>query len=291
MPPLTELLALVFLGLLAGASGGLLGIGGSTVMIPGMVLLFGPDRQHLYQAAAMIVNFFVVAPSVLQHDSAGATFRHVTRWTIPGAIAGALAGVWLSDRTFFHGPGQGYLQIAFAAFLFYVVVYNLARLRSGKRLPKMDHAGAAKLSRLKILTLIGLPAGLFGGLLGVGGGLIAVPAQQVFLRIPLTNAIANSASTILWSSVVGAFFKNAGLAQHGFTLGQSAVLAVCLAPTAMLGAWYTASRVHRWPVGIIRMAFVVLLLYCGIRLALAGWRQVGQSVPSEATTAQPVRSR
>jgi len=270
---------LVLLGLVAGAGGGLLGIGGSTVMIPGMVLLFGPDRQHLYQAAAMIVNFFVVAPSVLQHDNAGATFRHVTRWTVPSAIGGALAGVWLSDRPVFHGPGQGYLQIGFAAFLFYVVVYNLARLRSGKRLPKMDETDAARLSRLKILTLVGLPAGLFGGLLGVGGGLIAVPAQQLFLRIPLTNAIANSAGTILWSSVVGAIFKNAGLAQHGFTITQSAILALCLAPTAMLGAWYTAARVHRWPVGIIRMAFVILLLYCGGRMAVEGWRQVHPPLP------------
>ena len=274
MPPFSDLLALLLLGLLAGASGGLLGIGGSTVMIPGMVLLFGADRQHLYQASAMIVNFFVVAPAVLQHENAGATFRHVTRWTIPSAIVGALAGVWLSERAIFHGSGQGYLQIGFAAFLFYVVIYNLARLRSGRRLPKMDESDAVRLSPAKILALVGLPAGLFGGLLGVGGGLIAVPAQQLFLRIPLTNAIANSASTILWSSVVGAVAKNAGHARHGFTLGQSALLALCLAPTAMLGAWYTAPRVHRWPVGIIRMAFVALLLYCGVRLYLAGWRQV-----------------
>ena len=33
MPPFSDLLALLLLGLLAGASGGLLGIGGSTVMI------------------------------------------------------------------------------------------------------------------------------------------------------------------------------------------------------------------------------------------------------------------
>jgi uncharacterized protein len=274
LPPLTDYLALILLGLAAGASGGLLGIGGSTVMIPGMVLLFGADRQHLYQASAMIVNFFVVAPSVLQHENAGATFRYVTRWTIPGAIVGALAGVWLSERPLFHGPGQGYLQIGFAAFLFYVVIYNLGRISSGKRLPPMDEAGAARLSPAKILALVGLPAGLFGGLLGVGGGLIAVPAQQLFLRIPLTNAIANSASTILWSSVVGAVAKNAAHTRHNFTLGQSALLALCLAPTAMLGAWYTAPRVHRWPVHIIRLAFVALLLYCGVRLLLAGWRQV-----------------
>src|SRR2546421_36480 len=138
-----EFVWLALIGLVAGASGGLLGIGGSTVMIPGLVLVFGAtpgDRQHLYQAAAMIVNFFVVAPAVLRHHQA----------------------------------------------------------------------------RAKIVGLVGLPAGLAGGLLGVGGGLVAVPAQQVFLRVPLANAIANSASTILWSSVIGAALKLLHLSEHGF---------------------------------------------------------------------------
>jgi uncharacterized membrane protein YfcA len=269
-----EYLWLVLLGLLAGASGGLLGIGGSTVMIPGMVILFGADRQHLYQASAMIVNFFVVVPAVIRHLALGATLRPVTRWMIPGAVGGALAGVALSELRFFRGPGQGYLQIGFAVFLFYVVAYNLARLGSGRRLPRMTESDAARLPPLKILLLVGVPSGLLGGLLGIGGGLVAVPAQQLALRIPLTSAIANSAGTILWSSVVGAALKNFRLGEHGFGLGQSALLAGCLAPSAMIASWFAAARVHRWPVGAIRLAFIVLLLYGGVRLVLAGAAQV-----------------
>lgn len=46
-------------GLLAGVLGGLLGIGGSIILIPGMALAFGsanPESQHLFQASAMMVN-------------------------------------------------------------------------------------------------------------------------------------------------------------------------------------------------------------------------------------------
>ncbi len=39
-----------------GLFGGLLGLGGSTIMIPALVMVFG-ENQHLYQAAAMICNF------------------------------------------------------------------------------------------------------------------------------------------------------------------------------------------------------------------------------------------
>lgn len=265
---------LILIGLLAGASGGLLGVGGSIVMIPALVLLYGPDRQHLYQASAMIVNFFVVIPAVIRHQGAAATFRPVTRCTIPAAIVGAVAGVWVSEWPVFRGPGQGYLQIIFAAFLLYVVAYNLIRLSSGARLPRMTEAQSGRLSKAAIIGLVGIPTGLFGGLLGVGGGLIAVPAQQIALKIPLKNAIANSAATILWSSIVGAVIKNSQLAHHGFTIVDSARLALLLAAPAIAASYFAAKRVHVWPVAVIRTAFVVLLLYGGIRVLMAGWSQV-----------------
>ena len=269
-----EFLMLLPLGLLAGTSGGLLGIGGSVVMIPGMVLLFGPNREHLYQATAMIVNFFVVAPAVVRHLRARATFRPVTRLMIPAAILGAVAGVYLSELPVFRGAGQGYLQILFALFLGYVIADNLWRLRSRRPMPPMNEADSARVSKPLILTIVGLPTGLLAGLLGIGGGVYAVPTQQVFCRIPLRNAVANSAATILWSSVVGAVVKNLALTSHGQSWSQAVLMAVCLVPTAMVGSWYAAGKVHQWPVGVIRTAFVALLLYCGARLLMVGWGQV-----------------
>jgi hypothetical protein len=278
---LTQYLLLILLGLIAGGSGGLLGIGGSLVMIPGMILMFGAERQHLgqepqhlYQAAAMIVNFFVVAPAVVRHWQARATLRPVIRLTIPSAVVGAVAGVYLSELAVFTGSGQGYLQIGFSLFLSYVLAYNVWKLRPRGRGPERNRGGAVRLSPPLIVTMVGLPTGMVGGLLGIGGGLFAVPAQQVALRIPLRNAIANSATTILWSSIVGAVLKNYHLADHGFRFTESLTLAVCLIPPAMIGSWFTSARVHRWPVGIIRVAFVVLLLYCGIHVFVKGWAQL-----------------
>ena len=58
-----SLVALVVIGLLTGVVGGMLGVGGSIVLIPAMTEVLGPN-QHLFQATAMIVNFFVVVPAV-----------------------------------------------------------------------------------------------------------------------------------------------------------------------------------------------------------------------------------
>ncbi|HVP12279.1 MAG TPA: sulfite exporter TauE/SafE family protein [Phycisphaerae bacterium] len=269
-----DLLLLAALGLLGGAGAGFLGIGGSVVMIPGMVLLFGPDRQHLYQAAAMIVNFFTIAPAVVRHYQAGATLRSVVRWTIPSAVVGAVAGVFISDLPVFRGSGQGYLQIGFATFLLYVVVHNLWTLWSGLRMPALDRHRPRRSSRLLTVLLVGLPAGLLAGILGIGGGLVAVPMQQVALRIRLPNAIANSATTILYSSIVGAMVKNYTLTQHGFHVGDSLLLAACLTPSAMIGSWFAAAKVHQWPVFVIRIVFAVMLTYAAAKLLLTGWGQV-----------------
>ena len=268
-----QYLVLLPLGLLAGVSGGLLGIGGSVVMIPGMVLLLGSGQQHLYQATAMIANFFVVAPAVVRHSQAGATLRPVTRVMIPSALGGVVAGVWLSELNLFKGAGQGYLQIAFASFLAYVLIHNLLRLRGQAEAPqiRVDSMRTSAISA----AAVGIPTGVLGGLLGIGGGLFAVPAQQVLLRIPLPNAIANSAATILWLSAAGAILKNASLASHEHSWSEAISMAACLIPTAMIGSWFAAGKVHRWPAQTIRLAFVALLLYAGIRVFLAGWGQIG----------------
>lgn len=268
---------LAVLGLVAGASGGLLGIGGSIVIIPGLVLLRGGQGQHLYQAAAMIVSFFVVAPAVWRHRQAGAIQGEITRWTIPSAAAGAVGGVFLSELPVFHGSGQGYLQLCFTGFILYALVYNLGRLwRTRSLIARVERP--LRLNRPAIVALVGLPAGLMGGLLGVGGGIYTVPAQQVWLGVRLRNAVANSSATILVSSVIGATCKNAALWRHGYALSQSLMLAAVLIPSAVVGSWVTSARVHRWPTRGIRVALAILLIYCGVRMTLVGLKQV--SVPA-----------
>ena len=63
-------------------------------------------------------------------------------------------------------------------------------------------------------ALIGVPVGLSNGLLGIGGGVVAVPLQQVVLRIPLQRAIANSSLSIVFVAGFGAIAKNWTLCQH-----------------------------------------------------------------------------
>src|SRR5687768_11714788 len=162
-----DLLILAAIGIVAGTFGGLLGIGGSIFIIPALTILFGPD-QHLYQGAAMMVNFFVIWPSLIQHHRARAILPPIIKAMIPAAIIGVVLGVWFSSQKWFQGDNEVYLSRIFGAFLLYEAAYNVYRLFSKYQLPDIDPKTAAAIPVLKPAILVGFPMGLVGGLLGIG---------------------------------------------------------------------------------------------------------------------------
>ena len=99
-----EYLVLAATGIVMGLFGGLLGIGGSVVMIPALVFFFG-ENQHLYQASAMICNFFVGASSVVVHKKADVLMTDVIKWLVPAAAFGIIIGVAISNSSAFARTG------------------------------------------------------------------------------------------------------------------------------------------------------------------------------------------
>ncbi|HPD31046.1 MAG TPA: sulfite exporter TauE/SafE family protein [Phycisphaerae bacterium] len=255
----------LLIGFLSGILGGLLGIGGSIIMIPAMTMVFGLD-QHLYQGAAMIMNFFVALPAAMQHFRAKAVLRPVIQVTIPTAVVGVLAGVWISKGSWFAGANEIYLSRLFGVFLLYTAGYNVYRLMSSYRLPEIDETTARTIPKWKSAVSVGLPMGLIGGLLGVGGGIVAVPLQQLILKMPLRRAIANSAVTIVPLSIIGAVYKNVANAQAGVDVRASILLALCVIPTAILGGFLGGRLAHTAPRQALRFLVILLMCYAGVKM-------------------------
>jgi uncharacterized membrane protein YfcA len=281
---------LILIGLFAGFLGGMLGIGGSIIMIPAMTEVLGPD-QHKYQAAAMIVNFFVVVPAVYQHRRVRAIDPATVGRLLPLAIVAVLAGVGVSELPFFAGRGEAYLRMLFGMFLFCVAGYDLYKLFSRRKpgLPTSDASpalleGAAASPSVAgrrpwlFATAVALPTGLVAGLLGIGGGVLAVPLQRRFLGVPMRTAIANSATLIIATSFIGAIAKNyAYISENDYSL-ETFRLAVLLIPTAILGSLVGSRLTHRLPLKIVKVAFFVLMLAAAVRLTY----KAAQSVPPSA---------
>lgn len=269
------LLFIALIGLLAGALGGLLGVGGSVITIPGMAILFGTgENQHLYQAAAMTANLAVAIPAARRHRKAGALEPRVLRWMLPAALIAIILGVFASNLSVFKDEVGGlWLGRILAVFLAYVVFVNIRKLlhlRAGK--PR-NHIDNATITHVRSGAAGGV-MGLAAGLLGIGGGALAVPLQQMLTKIPLRNAIANSSFVMVFTAGIGAALKLVTLDQHYPTAldadpaWQTAMLlALILAPTAIIGAGLGARLTHSLPVQYVRIAFVLLMIVAAFKMA------------------------
>ena len=243
------------IGTVMGLFGGLLGIGGSVVMIPALVLAFG-ENQHLYQASAMICNFFVGTTAAIVHKKADVLVLDVIKWLVPAAV-GIIIGVAISNSSAF-ARGKSYLLARiFGIFMVYVVVYNCLKFRRrSSRAGDFDISGIRR--SIPLTVLCGLLTGIPAGLLGIGGGTVCVPLLQLFLKMPLKRAISNSAATIASIALVGAFYKNITLAQHSIVITESLRIAACVIPCAIVGAFFGSRAMHKLPSNVVRVVFILL---------------------------------
>ncbi|NUQ64233.1 MAG: sulfite exporter TauE/SafE family protein [Pirellulales bacterium] len=291
-----ELLEQAAIGLLAGLFGGLLGVGGSVAIIPGLIFYLDQTRpdgytgtdQHLIQAAAMICNVFVVAPSVLPHWRARAVMPSVVVGLIPSALVGMLTGVAVSNSSSFARENGVYLAMILAGFLLYVAVYNTMRLFSQVDLER-GFDPEKRFPTWRVVA-VGIPMGFAAGLLGIGGGALAVPIQQLVLRLPLRRAIANSAVTIVVVSCIGAIHKNITLPNHGVSILASIQLAAMLIPTAILGSYVGGMLTHTLPRRALRVVFVIFMTSMAYLTFSRAWNAaVSAPNPSRAVHCEPVQ--
>lgn len=258
---------LLLTGLGTGVFGGMLGVGGSVVMIPAMTFLYG-ENQHLYQAAAMICNFFVSAAAIVAHRKAEVFNVNVLKWMIPAAMLGTIGGVAMSNVQWFEGENSYLLARLFGLFLIYVCVYNARRLY--RTIVHKDYfTGTGHVTGKKVPRCAGpcgLVTGLAAGLLGIGAGTVSTPLMQLTLKLPLRNAMSNSAAIIVSISWLGAIYKNMTLGQHGIEIADSLYLALLLMPGSIIGGFIGGHLMHLLPRNIIRSLFLLLCVLAAIKL-------------------------
>jgi uncharacterized protein len=259
----TQMFLAAAIGLSAGVLGGLAGIGGSMIILPGLALVFGfhtPEyaEQHLYMAAAMATNTLVALPATSRHMRARAVRRELVIPILPAMLAAMILGVLASN--YIHGQVLKRLLAGFIAAYALVNLYRMYRPLGEVRRPP------ERTSRPMLIGIGGL-AGLFGGLLGLGGGVVMVPLLQVVSRVRLREAIAVSSAVMIATALVGAMLKFATLPGHGMAPAHAALLVLTMAPTAMLGATLGAHMTHRLPLYTIRGIVSVLLLVAAARMS------------------------
>ena len=117
---------------------------------------------------------------------------------------------------------------------------------------------------MKILitaTLIGVVAGLAGALLGVGGGLIMVPAFTLILGMEQKAAVATSLAIIVVTAAVGT---------SNHVLNKTELidwkLVALTAAGAALAAWFGSDLMRKMSSPQLTQIFGVLMIVIGIKM-------------------------
>jgi len=105
------------------------------------------------------------------------------------------------------------------------------------------------------LILVGVAAGVFAGLFGIGGGIIIVPSLILLAAFPLVKATGTSLAAILLP--VGILGVIAYYKAKVIDLRASAFLAAGLLTSVVVGAWLA----NTLPVDLMRKFFALFCLY------------------------------
>ena len=112
-----------------------------------------------------------------------------------------------------------------------------------------------------ISFVIGLAAGFFGGLVGLGGGLIMIPLMVGILKLGQHQAHGTSLVALVFTGLSGAI-------TYALNGSINFTAALCLAATAILTARAGARYCHVLPEWKLKKYFGTFLILCAILLIL-----------------------
>lgn len=276
--PMDPLIALgIFIAaIVAGLVGALFGIGGGIVIIPVLTIAFGLDIKEAIGASliGVIASSTGAASRYLSSGLVNIRLGMVMEpFTAAGSIVGAIIAVYLD---------QAALAAAFGAILVYSAYPMLRKTEAA--IPAQDccYSGLSgryvdqrtgeevcyEVRHLRRGLGASFLAGNMAGLLGLGGGLVKVPAMNLWMGVPLRAATATSNFMIGVTALAGAavFYAN-GLI--------SPVLAATVAVGVFAGATLGTRVSGRIAVASLRKYFAALLLIVSLLMFL---RAAGISV-------------
>ncbi len=162
-------------GLCAGLLAGTFGVGGGSVTIPILIFFLHLDPVHAVATNLLIVSITSML-SLLFHTIQGTARKK-------GIVMGmfGIIGATIGNYIFFNiDPSTLYSVLGIAFILISILI-----------LVEREGSGSAELPHLMI---VGLIMGLYSGIVGKGGGSIAVPLLVTLFNVEIKDAIGSTVS-------------------------------------------------------------------------------------------------
>lgn len=268
---------ITIVSIVAGLLGSLLGLGGGFILIPFLTLVLGINIK--YAIGASLVS--VIATS----SGAAATYvkDRMTNvrlaifleiGTTLGAITGAVLAAYIAPSS---------LYLLFAFLLVYSAFSMLRkkeihlestlidsdaladRLRLHSEYP--ERAGgvmiAYRVTHAKLGLFLMYLAGCVSALLGIGSGMLKVPAMDQAMKVPIkvSSATSNFMIGVTAATSAGIYYMRGDIIPG---------LAGPIALGVLIGSQLGSRLLGNWSAKTIRIIFVVILVIAGIQMGVKG---------------------
>src|SRR6476646_7301712 len=186
-----------------GLSLGLIGAGGSILMIPVFVYILKKDPVSSSVYSMFVVGISSMAGSIQSIFNKLVDFKAALSFGIPSVI-----GVFIARKTIFpsipeelFSVGSFTLSKEMLLMLCLSSLMFLAARRMLKPAIKKDQVEQEDKQVTMPLLLRGLLVGMVTGLLGIGGGFLIVPALYLLVNLPVKKAIGTALLIITINSL------------------------------------------------------------------------------------------
>jgi uncharacterized protein len=220
------------LAIAIGISLGLIGGGGSILAVPLLVYVMGIGSKAAIAMSLAIVGAVSLVGAIPHWLQGNINLRTALVFT-PAAMVGAYLGARLAGLPFVSDTFQ---LISFGVVM---VIASVLMILKGREQPKQNAPAASKyhgLAQWLAIPSEGLVVGILTGFVGVGGGLMIIPALVLLGGIPMKEAVGTSLLIIAAKSATG-FLGYLGQVDVNWSLIVSLTLAASVG--TVLGAYAT----------------------------------------------------
>jgi uncharacterized protein len=254
-------MSLVLSGTLAGALGGLLGIGGGILLMPILRLCVGLSPAHAAGTCIVAVLFTTLGGSHRHWRQGHINIRSIA----PVMAAGAVATTVFS-LLFPHLAEMPRWLDLFTGLVFSLIAVRMMREGFLELRREPGEASAPGDIRDPLLgkVAIGGLSGVLPGILGIGTGALLVPWFAMVVRAPMQVAVGTSLACFSVNASVSATFK----LLQGFT-EVAVALPMCLG--ALAGSQIGATLSQRFASSALKVVFGVLFACVALKFTLLFW--------------------
>ncbi len=250
------IILLLIIGILVGILGTMIGAGGGFILVPILLIIF-PEKtpEEITSISLAAVFFNSISGTIAYHKMKRIDYKSGLIYaiaTVPGAMLGTMVIAMISKNIF---------NLIFGVILIILATYLFIKPENKNNFKETKIQTLPKQQKKWIGVLLNLSIGFISTLLGIGGGIMRVPALVHSLNFPVHLATATS-------QFIVAIMSFSGIIVHliNGNIVNNLMPVITLSITAIIGAQIGARLSTKVQGSIIIKILSISLTLVGLRM-------------------------